>query len=70
MKQARTGGLSPKTNKILLIVNVILFFGAIVLAILNVHLKEYTPAVAMLIVMLISGANTYGCWKRLKKQIS
>lgn len=69
MKQTRGGKLSPKTNKILLVVNIFLFLGAIVLAILNVDAKEYTPAVAMLIVMLISGANIYGCWKRLKQQI-
>ncbi len=69
MKQNRGGKLSSKTNKILLVVNIFLFLGAIVLAILNVDAKEYTPAVAMLIVMLISGANIYGCWKRLKQQI-
>jgi len=32
-------------------------------------LKEYIPAVAMFIVMLISGINIYGCWKRLKGQL-
>ena len=33
--------------------NIVLFLGAIVLAILNVDLKEYTPAAAMLIVMFL-----------------
>lgn len=69
MKQVTERKISPKTNKILLVVNIVLFLGAIVLAILNVDLKEYTPAAAMLIVMLISGANIYGCWKRLNKLV-
>ena len=51
------------------VLNIVLFLGAIVLAILNVDLKEYTPAAAMLIVMFISGVNIYGCWKRLKGEL-
>lgn len=69
MKQARRGKLSPRANKVLLVLNIFLFLGAIVLAILNIDMKEYTPAIAMLIVMFISGINIYGCWKRLKVQL-
>ena len=60
MKRTKIKKLSPRANKLLL---------AIVLAILNVDLKEYTPAAAMLIVMFISGVNIYGCWKRLKGEL-
>ena len=66
MKQTRRRSLSPGANKFLLVLNIVLFLGAIVLAVLNIDLKEYIPAVAMFIVMLISGITIYGCWKRLK----
>ncbi len=69
MKQTRRRSLSPGANKFLLVLNIVLFLGAIVLAVLNIDLKEYIPAVAMFIVMLISGINIYGCWKRLKGQL-
>ena len=57
MKQTKGRNLSPRANKVLLVLNIVLFLGAIVLAILNVDLKEYTPAAAMLIVMFISGGK-------------
>ena len=66
MKRTQIKKLSPRANKLLLVLNIVLFLGAIVLAILNVDLKEYTPAAAMLIVMFISGVKIYGCWKRLR----
>ena len=69
MKQTRRRSLSPGANKFLLVLNIVLFLGAIVLAVLNIDLKEYIPAVAMFIVMLISGINIYGCGKRLKGQL-
>lgn len=69
MKQTKGRKLSPRANKVLLVLNIVLFLGAIVLAILNVDLKEYTPAAAMLIVMFISDVNIYGCWKRLKGKL-
>lgn len=69
MKQTRRRSLSPGANKFLLVLNIVLFLGAIVLAVLNIDLKEYIPAVAMFIVMLISDINIYGCWKRLKGQL-
>ena len=69
MKQTRRRSLSPGANKFLLVLNIVLFLGAIVLAVLNIDLKEYIPAVAMFIVMLISGINIYGWWKRLKGQL-
>ena len=70
MKQTRRRSLSPGANKFLLVLNIVLFLGAIVLAVLNIDLKEYIPAVAMFIVMLISGINIlWGVWKRLKGQL-
>ena len=47
MKQTRRRSLSPGANKFLLVLNIVLFLGAIVLAVLNIDLKEYIPAVAM-----------------------
>lgn len=55
-----------KANKILLVVNVVLFFAALVISVLDVNAKEYIAAVAMIFVMFLTGANAYGCWKRLK----
>ena len=69
MKRTKGRNLSPRANKVLLVLNIVLFLGAIVLAILNVDLKEYTPAAAMLIVMFISGVNIYDCWKRRKGKL-
>ena len=69
MKQTRRRSLSPGANKFLLVLNIVLFLGAIVLAVLNIDLKEYIPAVAMFIVILISGIYIYGCWNRLKEQL-
>lgn len=69
MKRTKIKKLSPRANKLLLVLNIVLFLGAIVLAILNVDLKEYTTAAAMLIAMFISGVNIYGCWKRLKGEL-
>ena len=69
MKRTKIKKLSPRANKLLLVLNIVLFLGAIVLAILNVDLKEYTPAAAMLIVMFISGVNIYGFLKRLKGEL-
>ena len=41
MKRTKGRNLSPRANKVLLVLNIVLFLGAIVLAILNVDLKEY-----------------------------
>ena len=69
MKRTQIKKLSPRANKLLLVLNIVLFLGAIVLAILNVDLKEYTPAASMLIVMFISGVHIYGCWKLLQGEL-
>lgn len=64
----RNGQLSPKNNKILLAVNIILFLGALVIAVLDVNYKSYTAAVAMLLVMILTGVNGYACWQRLNQK--
>ena len=63
MKRTKGRNLSPRANKVLLVLNIVLFLGAIVLAILNVDLKEYTPAAAMLIGTLIIFR-----WQRILQQ--
>ena len=69
MKQTKAGRLSPRANKFLLVLNIVLLLGAIVLAILSIDLKEYTSAVAMFMVVIVSGCNIYGCWKRLREKL-
>lgn len=66
MKHLSAGRLSPKANKVLLVINVVLFFSAVVLGILNLDAKKYISAASMLCVMLVTGINIYGCWMRLK----
>ena len=69
MKQTKGRNLSPRANKVLLVLNIVLLLGAIVLAILSIDLKEYTSAVAIIIVVIVSGGNIYGCWKRLREKL-
>ena len=69
MKQTKGRKLSPRANKVLLVLNIVLFLGAIVLAILSIDLNEYTSAVAMFMVVIVSGGNIYGCWKRLREKL-
>ena len=69
MKQTKAGRLSPRANKFLLVLNIVLLLGAIGLAILSIDLKEYTSAVAMFMVVIVSGGNIYGCWKRLREKL-
>ncbi len=67
MKQSgKSGKLSPKTNRILLVSNVVLFFAALVLGILNVRIREWVFVGGMAFVMLITALNAFGCWLRLK----
>lgn len=61
--------ISPQTNKALLIVNVIVCLGALVLSILDISYREYTSAIAMLGVMVVTAYNIYGCWKRMKGKL-
>ena len=67
MKQTKAGRLSPRANKFLLVLNIVLLLGAIVLAILSIDLKEYTSAVAMIMVVIVSGGYIYGCWNRFRE---
>lgn len=69
MKRTKAGRLSPRANEFLLVLNIVLLLGAIVLAILSIDLKEYTSAVAMFMVVIVSGGNIYGCWKRLREKL-
>ena len=69
MKQTKGRNLSPRANKVLLVLNIVLFLGAIVLAKLNVDQKEYTQAAAKLFVMFIRGVKIYVCWKRHKEKL-
>ena len=53
MKQTRRRSLSPGANKFLLVLNIVLFLGAIVLAVLNIDLKEYIPAAHSILFTLV-----------------
>ncbi len=66
-QQGRSNNIAPKVNKILLILNVILFFCALVIA-LYINMREHTITISMLIVMLVAILNICGCWLRLKRK--
>jgi membrane protein YdbS with pleckstrin-like domain len=65
----RTPRVSPKTDKILLIVNIVLFIGAVVIAVIDLYYHEYISSVAMLAVMIVTTFNSYGSWRRLKGKV-
>lgn len=65
----KNGNLSPKANKTLLVVNLVIFIGAVVLAVVDVFYREYLQAVAMLLVMIVTAINIYGCRKRMKGKL-
>lgn len=65
----RTPRVSPKTDKILLIVNVVLFIGSVVIAVIDLYYHEYISSVAMLAVMIVTTFNSYGSWRRLKGKV-
>lgn len=71
MKQSGnpSGKLSQKTNRILLVSNVVLFFVALVLGAFSVRVREWVFAGGMGFVMLITALNAYGCWLRQKGKI-
>lgn len=66
-QQGSSNKVTPKVNKILLILNVILFFCALVIA-LYINMREHTITIGMLAVMLVAVLNICGCWLRLKKK--
>ncbi len=66
-QQGRSNNITPKVNKILLILNVILFFCTLVIA-LYINMREHTITISMLIVMLVAILNICGCWLRLKRK--
>ena len=52
----------------MLITNVILFFIALVLGILNLRVREWVLMGGMVFVMLITALNAYGCWLRMRRK--
>ncbi len=62
----KTPAHSRRTDKLLLVINIVAFIAALTVGVLDVYHAEYTPALAMLGVMVITVFNSYGCWRRLK----
>ncbi|TWV15510.1 hypothetical protein FQ707_00520 [Bacteroidaceae bacterium HV4-6-C5C] len=65
----KTPAHSRRTDKSLLIINIVAFIAALIVGILDVSHREYIPALAMLGVMVITAFNSFGCWRRLKGKI-
>ncbi len=65
----KTPAHSRRTDKLLLIINIIAFIAALIVGILDLYHHEYIPALAMLGVLIITAFNNYGCWMRLKGRV-
>ena len=57
---------SPKVNKLLLVLNALLFVAGVAFGVISLSHKETVPAVAMLLVTASACFNVYGALKRLK----
>ena len=67
MKRDYSGkSLSPKQNKVLLGINIVLFLIAAAALGVAIYHKEVVIAVAMLLVMMVSAGNAIMSWLRLK----
>lgn len=61
--------VSPRQNKVLLILNSILIPATLALGGISLYYKQWISAVAMLLVLLSAIQNAYTCWKRLKGKL-
>lgn len=59
--------MSRKMNKVLLVINIVLFFIAAAVLAGNLYYEETVGSVAMLLVMLVSCGNAFSCWRNLKR---
>jgi len=58
--------LSPKTYRILLIVNVVVCVCALVIGVFDVYYSDWIPAACMLIIFVASVYNIYSFYNKLK----
>lgn len=70
MSISKSSKISRKTNTILLVLNIVLFFVALVLGILHVRVHEWVFVIGMVFVMVVTGLNAYGCWLRRRGKLS
>ncbi len=66
MKDFSGKGLSRKTNKIVLITNVVLLVLALSIGVVSVYYHETVTWVGMVCVILVSVINIVVSWKRLR----
>lgn len=58
--------VSPKQNKTLLILNVLLALVSLVSGLIALYYLQWTIIIGMSVVLLSSCINVYTCWKRMK----
>ena len=58
--------VSPKQNKPLLILNVLLALVSLVSGLIALYYLQWTIIIGMSVVLLSSCINVYTCWKRMK----
>ena len=60
--------MSRKMNKVLLTVNIVLFFVAATVLAGNLYYEETVGTVAMLLVMMAACYNAFNSWRNLKEK--
>ena len=58
--------VSPKQNKALLILNILLALDSLVSGLIALYYLQWTIIIGMSVVLLSSCINVYTCWKRMK----
>ena len=58
--------VSPKQNKSLLILNILLALVSLVSGLIALYYLQWTIIIGMSVVLLSSCINVYTCWKRMK----
>ena len=58
---------NPRFNKVLLIINAVLFLCCLVTSLLYLHYQDYELSLCMLLVALFTAGNAFSAWKRLRR---
>ena len=58
---------SPRFNKVLLIINSVLFVCSLVVSFLYLHYQDYELSICMLLVAGFTAGNSFSAWKRIQR---
>lgn len=58
---------NPRFNRVLLIINAVLFVCCLATSFLYLHYQEYELSICMLLVAGFTAGNAFSAWKRLRR---